>query len=873
MATTQESYRQGGRLPRYSTKLSAFSNGMYLTNQVIPEGYAKMMVNYDIDDTGSNITPRNGRKMQDLLFFETNKLGPVTMTDYIYALNETETEVESVKDIVLSLGEYTAISDVISDPSYSKYNKVYLSSLTEIVDDRVYTYNEETGEWVPNTTEGTVKEEKFDEFWAILFNKDTEKFEKITNEDIGFLSARTLTNAYAFDKCFSNDIGRPISTVMNNEIIAFAGPKLQYTKYLANSERNELSNFGNPGLCKLILYKKPKGGYAIKRKLIEPKPLNPLEASTFGYNILHPSPYKFRNESGGAISVLGMLAYESRDSEVPQLNPTIGKALNIRVYYQYPELSDDGKGVEVQVKVEAIDLSDNNDFEVLHDFDLKFTTPNDIWIEYTPKAKNSMVRVTLRKGSDTATEAPFLYQVDCDRTVAIEPKEYQLDKCKGMFSWQGCVGLYGVPGSLDTLFFSDIDDPSYFPFPYNVIYFDNEILAVHNYLDNLIVVTVDSVWLVAPGTTIDTSITKRVLSNLHIPEVDAINLVVLKDQIFFKTDTSFYVLKPNKYTSDSTDLKNYVNSISIANYTKEFTKNTVILLNEVYKKVWQGLTKEHRKQIRFEDFEVHDIRSIIKDDEVHYIYTITPILTDDIKLDNLNLHLVYNTISRSWRIYTVAIGGDDISYAPILYKNKQSGEFNEFFGNPYKNTDNRSVLCVAKQVYDRVTDAVWDESVYDTVHLTTHYNNYPYLDTGNVSIDDTFTKRFREVQFNLANMEKTQIEFSVDFKVDGLEQVQATHYDLQHIVDKEDPDYGKIFVTPLEYNNMSLPGVTALADTTLDEEYFRVDLSKFPDLNVITVRLGLQGRGRRGSIQLLNTSLEKYELSDMVWVYRIMNAR
>ena len=72
---------------------------------------------------------------------------------------------------------------------------------------------------------------------------------------------------------------------------------------------------------------------------------------------------------------------------------------------------------------------------------------------------------------------------------------------------------------------------------------------------------------------------------------------------------------------------------------------------------------------------------------------------------------------------------------------------------------------------------------------------------------------------------------------------------------------------------MSLPGVTALADTTLDEEYFRVDLSKFPDLNVITVRLGLQGRGRRGSIQLLNTSLEKYELSDMVWVYRIMNAR
>ena len=80
----------------------------------------------------------------------------------------------------------------------------------------------------------------------------------------------------------------------------------------------------------------------------------------------------------------------------------------------------------------------------------------------------------------------------------------------------------------------------------------------------------------------------------HIPEVDAINLVVLKDQIFFKTDT-FYM--PNQYTSDSTDLKNYVNSISIANYTKEFTKNTVVLLNEVYKKVWQDLTKENKNRL------------------------------------------------------------------------------------------------------------------------------------------------------------------------------------------------------------------------------------------------------------------------------------
>ena len=43
------------------------ANGMYLTKQVIPEGYAKKMVNYDIDDTGSYIRPRKGRTLLQTL--------------------------------------------------------------------------------------------------------------------------------------------------------------------------------------------------------------------------------------------------------------------------------------------------------------------------------------------------------------------------------------------------------------------------------------------------------------------------------------------------------------------------------------------------------------------------------------------------------------------------------------------------------------------------------------------------------------------------------------------------------------------------------------------------------------------------------------
>ena len=114
MAKTQKSYRLGGRLPRYTTKLNAFANGMYLSNHIIPEGFVKAMVNYDIDDTGSYIRPKAGRvKLQDVVQSNTVTLGPVTLNDYIYTYNSAMTVVEDTKDVVFSYGLYTNLLDIV----------------------------------------------------------------------------------------------------------------------------------------------------------------------------------------------------------------------------------------------------------------------------------------------------------------------------------------------------------------------------------------------------------------------------------------------------------------------------------------------------------------------------------------------------------------------------------------------------------------------------------------------------------------------------------------------------------------------------------------------------------------------------------------
>ena len=862
MATTRKFYRIGDRLPRYTTKLSAFANGMYLTKQVIPEGYARVMINYDIDDTGSNIRPRQGRKKLQTFNYDSPKLGTPTLSDYIYAYTKDEKEVTGVRDLVASYGLYTKISDLVSLDKVNYKRPVYVSFMKHITDNSVAEFSEEEGYVV--TSPGEVTEVNVNEFWALDYNKDTEQFQKVSNRGIGYVTARTISNAYAFNKPFKDSIGRPIGAVVNNEIVTFAGDTLVYEEYPANPERNSLSNFGRPILSKLKL-RDTGSGYEIYRDSIKIRTLNVLEAANTGYNLIHPEPYMFENEQSGSVTIMGALFYRTDDSRKPVFMPKIGKPMLTRVYYTYPSTE-----TEIQVKIEVIDLTrTNSDWEVLEDFSIKVKGGNPIEYTYTPVYQQSIMRITLREGSNQATETTLPITISCGESTYenLEGKTFDLSTCKGMISWQGCVGVYGVDNALDTIFFSDVEDPGYFPFPNNIASFDNEILAVHNYLDYLLVITVDSIWLMSPGKSIAASTQKRILSNIHIPEIDAINLVVLKDEIFFKTDTQFYVLKPNKYTSNATDLKNYVNSTAIANYTMDFQVETVKLLNEVYRNIWQELTISEKKQIRFVDFDVLDTVSLVKDSEVHYIYTIKPILTDGITLDKLNLHLVYNTVTRSWRMYFMAVGGSDTYYSPLLYRNKQSGAYYEFF--PHAKHDNTSSLVIAARTNETADDNVSDGSW----NLTTGYNNYTYLDTGNVAIDDTSTKRFREVQFNLMNIEHTMLNFFVDFKVDGLEQIQATRYEMKHITDKEDPEYGKIFVTPIECSNMSLKGVTALADNVTEADYFALDFAKFPDLNIATVRFELKGRGRRGAVQMLNTSLKPYELSDMTWVYRTMNAR
>jgi len=921
-------------MPRNTTTLVTFRNGMYLTEQTVPEGYARVMVNYDIDDTGNHIRPRPGFDLLKVIDLPNPmQASELHFMDYLYVYEANGETVESLKDVLLSFGD-----------GYYANNDSYHSAATTVTDNNVYELIDDN--WEIIVPGDIVTTESLDS-WGILYKEGTkDNFQLIDTSELGICLARNITNAYSFNERFLNqslfspddetrdmypDLKYPIYTVMNNELYAIANPKPTYYNYTFNAERN-YNTFTERVLSKLKIIHNTDDTYKLVPEQVTLKDLSPLEAATTGFNMLSPNPYLFSDIPGSStVDILGMLYYKSKIETTPLFTATIGSPVWLRVYYEYLENSS------LEYKIEVLDLTNqaavaNSEWELLQDF-TAINAGEELWYEYTPQTVSTVIRVTMRIAGTSATEDVQTLNVYCGATKydKFQAKTFNLNECKGMITWLGRVGVYGVKGAEDTIFFSDIENAGYFPYPNNILTFETDILAVHNYLDNILVFTVDAVWIVTAGTSISTSTQKKILENTNITELDSLHVQVLKQEIFFKMNDQFYVLKPNKYTTDITDLKSYLNSTAISNFTQNFKKSMLDILEKTYPRyvgrtdatnhflsetdvpinhfppTINGITKRrHYKEVY-----LRNMYSQIVNAEVHYMYKmnctydINPIGEAQLGVDFFCLHIIYNTLTRSWRLYIQAAEAarGNAAIAPLLYQNKVTNEVYKVLPihhlKPHQELAPDFVqLLILKQNSSNADDSlVWitneqDEFVrFDKISnvlsneaeqgmfvpiFSNNYNNHTYLDTGTIAIDTAFTKRYREVQISLLNLEKASIPFKTYFQLDGKEQLEATQYNVYHVTDESLEDYGNVYITPLEMNNTMLYGDTTLQ---LDTDYlgysesWTIDNSKFPTLTPVNVRIELLGRGRRASLQLLNTSLKRYELADVVWVYRTMSAR
>jgi len=897
VTTTTLSYRLRQRNQRTLTQPCTYSLGMFYTDFVVPDKYAKVLVNYDINDSSGALATRPGKLNEVVLLKDVRvnsddegtidiaEYGEPHLTDFLYTskadnfdLQHTP-EVEGFYDSVLSFGKPMKMSDVIPANVLSENIRdrmciaaAYKSTITK---------DGKTKQVIGNHGWGAIQTNKkdwglFTEAYAYPYNVPSTLWDYV----LGAVTARTIHNAQMFDCPITNDIHKPIYTVLNGEIYAFSIPALDYIEegahteiYPTNVNKFELSKiFISEYNPEVEAYKH----YNIRRRKIEPRVLPARYAYSSGFNLLLDDPYTFKNQAG-ATEIEGIIYYENNTPGakiIPITDLELNNTYFIRVFTQY--IVDANYEIKWEYSLDGKDGSwedmDDGWIEIGH-----ITDDTVIGRTFTITDNYFYIKVTLREVGEQATErqTSFLYMTTSsdERT---ELKKWDLSSAQGMFTWKHLIGLWGVKDAEDTIFFSNVDEPAYFP-SYSYQTFEGKIIGVTPMNETLIVWTADGCYAMTGGPSNNTMQTVQVLSNVHITPLDAELCTVLKDQMFFQLDHAFYVLKPNANTSDATDLKSYLNSVAIADLLNNFKPRIISILNDMYKSV---IVKEHAPMHNIgkhgiQDFELTNVYSQISNGVLYYSCKIHPIFKYEQILNDMFIHLLYDPITRTWRLQTEGLmeGGID-NASPLRHKDKNTNIVYTF--DPFRFNKKFIVAGIAVNRFDKdhisdnCTLNMKDENA-DYIKTNIKADNYQFLDTGHPAIDDRPVKRFRELQIVIQNKNLDTIRFFSEFLIDGHKTVDTTHYDVKHITDESDPAYGQIYVAPTMIENLELYGDTHLENDATDG--WQLDLSQFPNLESVTIRFELFGKGKHARYKLISTDLKRYEISSIVWVTRTMNAR
>ena len=147
--------------------------------------------------------------------------------------------------------------------------------------------------------------------------------------------------------------------------------------------------------------------------------------------------------------------------------------------------------------------------------------------------------------TEQATTIGFDFTVDTyGNTDNVKQEIYNLYEATGIEYWQNRLVLWGVPKDPTILFISDLNEPAYFPYPNNITVYDEPIVCVKPFLNDLLVFTATHVHLLSMNSDGSTFKTTVVQSNLSIDPWDRHLIQVVKNMVFFKSGNYFYMLVP-----------------------------------------------------------------------------------------------------------------------------------------------------------------------------------------------------------------------------------------------------------------------------------------------------------------------------------------
>lgn len=676
-----------------------------------------------------------------------------------------------------------------------------------------------------------------------------------------------------------------------------------------------------------LVERKLTGGQTIRYAMgmnVEPQTPAASEVINYGYNMLLKHPYNLKSDhayTANTILLDGILVKDPKTLNT-RLHARVGENLRFELLYKTnKEYMDSVQGI--RVRWELTDTTSSGNTTVLRDVweSEVYKANSDIYYEFQPSYKTFSILCKVYRESDVQevladTTLPTLedkynglspvrsitlasYTLT-DRTVnrQAELKEFDLTTAIGMTPWLERFVLWGVEGAATNIFVSDAGTTNYFPYPNGYDEFPSKVVKCLPYGQQLLVVTETELYLCTMNNDGLTFTKQCIQTGLNIDPKEKDNIVTIHNMVSFFSNEKIYLIVP-KRGSMSGELQLAPISNQINYLLKDLDNNILDIVQRMYgleeHMLWQRVQELYNPTEAFESVQLHRINKYVYVEGAKICYTYvydllvhTPNNAYALIKDKLIVNLIYSTTTRVWSL-NIHQGSE---YQQVPFENGSSIERQSMLTLKRLKVSPlplKEYLCllVVNRNNNSVTDVIRGDTIIATPEVPSEdakhvYKNYQFLDTGYRLNDVSRKKRFREVQFNLNNIDGFDIPMGCAIFVDDNERklmynysvniTQTSNNGAEAVVTQSMDTHGLVRNTTLGARADEIVHYNAEYATGSDN-MFVLDTTKFEHVSNYKVRIKTSGKGYAPRAQLLFKPLGYYELYYINWVYRSMSQR
>ena len=832
------SFKRGHRVQNIE---ETFVKGMSYTTAPLAEGYNRVLVNLDIQDSGNSVTPRLGLRADSYMYNGWLRVGSDEDNNLFEIIDAHAFDDRKL----LSTIWYTGRNN--EDKIFGKY----------VTEGTIYCDTFDYPGYGSQDHADTLNGSRLTHTAHLMSNRGArihgiELLDKINvdtptvTETINTLSTRVVgTWAYNNNYYFYDDLGYccvysyyPEDETEYNEI-------LDSTVYIHHKNDPKLDTF-------------------------TPKALTAKEAVTYGYNMLLANPYQFANTAGGnVLEFTGLLPYVNGEL---CMTPVQNQDIHFVATGTIP-LNKQYKFVAEWASMNS--TSWNTIKEWTADTGADISTL-EIAFDFTPPIAEAIIRISAYPVtenvaadiSDSVLAVGFSFQKTVyNNTINSDKKQYSIHKASGICYWKNRIVAWGVPEDDTILFVSDVNDPTYFPYPNNIETFTSAIQYCTPFGDDLLVFTADALYIIALADDGASWTCKCLQRNLSIAAWDVHLVQTVKNMLFFKSGNYYYMVVP-KSSSLTGELTIADVSKPMRGFFDNFKTSVLEILNNTY-----------MPEVEYTDFGIAHYYNYLSKDSVHNVYMLIVPGIHKTHDTYVNLDVIYDTVNRTWRVYTYG------SSARLVPHNTSSTQDTMFvskfqFGVDNKHTGvqhlawsvEREDLYLQNNDSRLVIDG--DENIKPSYnHKQSIIGNRQLIDTGYREHASNFKKRYRELQFTINNMSFSALQFYVSFLIDGALRKSWYGYEIVQDTDPTSLTYGVISVHRVLLPSASnTSGAPVTPSTTVLDDWM-LDMSAFPDNGYWKCRTTVSGKGYVPRMLINSPNAKIFELLNISWVYRTLYSR